>query len=439
MVTIVAVCMVMLSMLGTSLASHSQLPTTPQFFKNLNKTYKIMNTTALAIIRPENIATIVKAAPESYNENRQSHDRCIKACKELFDNIQKQGMTDQLDQQAALFIDRSRRTLKAMNTRRSAVTMLFDEVRSAYTTIENDIDPTRPGTIPYLLQQQRDQYAARKREEELRRQREEAERQRREAARTKYLTDVEDDLKRKYDDFAKGSLDALSAIDKGITLDNIDDAVMCIKAVSTDLPDTFTSTLRTTIPLPYGIAATDAATMEQQVLHELLPKLKQQYKFDIESNRNYILDRIPSKRREFEAIDKASAAEKERLEAEKAEREKAEAARRAEEEQRKQEEEQRLAEQRKQQQQMQSLFASQATVQGYAPKTKVTKKINLLNPEGILPIISMWFANEGCKMTVEELAKKFKFAVTYCEKLANKEGTTIKDESIEYIDEVKAK
>ena len=106
-----------------------------------------MSTTALAIIRPENIATIVKAAPESYNENRQSHDRCIKACKELFDNIQKQGMTDQLDQQAALFIDRSRRTLKAMNTRRSAVTKLFDEVRSAYTTIENDIDPTRPGTI----------------------------------------------------------------------------------------------------------------------------------------------------------------------------------------------------------------------------------------------------------------------------------------------------
>ena len=88
---------------------------------------------------------------------------------------------------------------------------------------------------------------------------------------------------------------------------------------------------------------------------------------------------------------------------------------------------------------MQSLFAGQATLQGYTPKTKVTKRINLLNPEGILPIISMWFTNEGCRMTVDDLAKKFKFAITYCEKLANKEGTTIQNESIEYIDEVKAK
>nr|DAE16704.1 MAG TPA: hypothetical protein [Podoviridae sp. ctn7K25] len=57
MVTIVAVCMVMLSMLGTSLASHSQLPTTPQFFKNLNKTYKIMSTTALFLISFSSSAT----------------------------------------------------------------------------------------------------------------------------------------------------------------------------------------------------------------------------------------------------------------------------------------------------------------------------------------------------------------------------------------------
>lgn len=400
-----------------------------------------MSTTALAIIRPENIANIVKAAPQSYKDNQQSHDRCLKACQDLLANIEKQGMNDQLDQQAATFIDKARRTVKCMNERRSAVTKLFDEVRSAYTGLENDIDPTKRDTVPFRLQQLRDKYAAKKREEEQRRQREETERKSREAARTKYLTDVEDDLKRKYADFVKGSLDALAAINTAITLDNFEASAKRIKEVATALPDTFTAGLRTTIPLPYGITPAEATAMEQEVLQTLVPKLKEQYKFDIESNRDYITDRLPSKRRELENIAKASGEEAERLRREKEEREKAEAARRAEEQQHRAEEESKLAEQHRQQQGMQNLFALQAIVQGgsYAPKTKVTKKINLLNPEGILPIISMWFANEGCKMTVEVLAKKFKFAVTYCEKLANKEGTTINDESIEYIDEVKAK
>ena len=85
---------------------------------------------------------------------------------------------------------------------------------------------------------------------------------------------------------------------------------------------------------------------------------------------------------------------------------------------------------------MRGLFDNEATVTAYKPKTKVTKKVHLLNPEGILPIISMWWTNEGCKMTVDELAKMFKKQITYVEKLANaNEPTLIEDESVEYVDE----
>ncbi len=87
---------------------------------------------------------------------------------------------------------------------------------------------------------------------------------------------------------------------------------------------------------------------------------------------------------------------------------------------------------------MTSLFNQQATVAGYQPKTKVTKKINLLNPEGIMPILSLWWSKEGCTLTVEELAKMFQEQITFCEKLANRKTSSSRNENVEYVDEVKA-
>ena len=113
--------------------------------------------------------------------------------------------------------------------------------------------------------------------------------------------------------------------------------------------------------------------------------------------------------------------------------------RQVEERRRKEEEERKKSETARQQLEMGSLFNAQAAVQGYQPKMKVSKKIELLNTEGILPIISMWWRLEGCKLSVEELSKMFKKQITFCEKVANKDGEFIEDESVNYIDDIKAK
>ena len=56
-------------------------------------------------------------------------------------------------------------------------------------------------------------------------------------------------------------------------------------------------------------------------------------------------------------------------------------------------------------------------------------------------MLMMWWQEEGCTLSVEELTKTFKKQLTFCEKLANaKEGARfIDDESVCYEDEVKAK
>lgn len=121
------------------------------------------------IVRQENIATIVQAGPQSYQTNALSCQRCAEAGQQLLDEIERKGMSDELDRRLASYIEKTRKTVKVMNERRSPVTKLFDQVRSEFTLLENAIDPTKKDTVPYRISQYRNAYAAKKREEEERR------------------------------------------------------------------------------------------------------------------------------------------------------------------------------------------------------------------------------------------------------------------------------
>lgn len=396
--------------------------------------------TEITIIKQENIATIVQSAPQSFADNRLSHDRCLSVGQSLLDTINASGMTDELDQQAASFIEKARRTVKVMNERRSPVTKMFDEIRSQFTVLETGIDPAKAGTVPYQLQQLRNQFAARKREEEQRRQREAIERQRIETARRNYTAAVEDDLKREFKRFTDGVIGNISRLAEQVTLDNYEQTIQTLKDTSCKLPEDTLMSLRSGIStMQYGITSQDAATIETMVRDNLAPLFREQYDIELRQNLEYHLDRLPSRRAELERIKQANADEAARLKAEAEQRQAAEAARLAEERAKREEEERQQAALRKQNEQMQSLFDGQVAAQTYQPKAKVTKRIQLLNPEGILPIISMWWTMEGCHLSTDELAKMFKKQITYCEKLANKGGEVVQDESVQYVDEVKAK
>lgn len=393
----------------------------------------------LTIVQPENIKLIVSNAPQSMQDNIVSCQRCIEAGENLLKAIQDNGMTDELDQQAAAFIEKSRKTVKKMNERRSPVTKLFDEIRTRFTSIENAIDPGKADTIPYKLQQLRNQYAAKKREEEERRRREELARQQAEAARAKLKIDVEEDFKGQFQSLLNEKVNNLTELDNEVTLETYDKAYEQIKTCSTELPPEWLYNLHSTVRRPLNVSVDEMRRIELDVKEALGKQFKEQYAAEIQDNKDYILDRMPSKKANLERIAKVNAAEAARMKAEMEERQRKEAEAQEAERKRKEEEERKKSEAARQQLEMGSLFNAQAAVQGYQPKMKVSKKIELLNPEGILPIIGMWWRLEGCNLSVEELSKMFKKQITFCEKVANKDGEFIKDESVEYIDDVKAK
>ena len=394
----------------------------------------------LAIIKQENIQTIVSAAPQSYNDNKLSCERCISAGQSILNTITTNGgMTDELDKEAALFIEKARKTVKKMNEKRSPVTKLFDDIRREFTVIENAIDPTKVDTIPYKLQQYRNQYAAKKRAEEEKRRQEEYKRQQAEQARVKLRQDIEGDFKAQFQTYLNQSINWLTTKDNSVTLENYNTVYSEIKNFSVSLPADWLHNLHTLIRIPGNVSVDELRQFETDIKERLGKQFTDQYTAEIQDNKDFILDRLPSKKANLERMAQADAAEAARVKAEMEERKRKEAEEREAERKRKEEEEKQKAEMARQQAEMNGLFSEQASMQNYQPKVKVTQKIELLNPEGIMPILSMWWSKEGCTLSVEELSKLFKKQITFCEKLANKDSVYIENESVQYIDDVKAK
>lgn len=386
----------------------------------------------------ENMGEIVRKAPASYTDNQNSHDNCLRHCRALLEQIQTGGMTDDLDLKAAKFIERTRRTLKEMNERRSPVTKLFDRVRAEFTILENEIDPAKAGTVPYQLQQFRNQYAERKhREEEERRRAEEARRQA-ELARTQYRDACTDDFKAIFNARVANDINLLNDIVSNATLDKWQQTLDAVTGYSVELPADWCPA--SSVRMPLNLPVEESRAICKEVLDSLVPQFREQYRVEIGDYRQQILDRLPSQKAELErAASAASAEEAQKIRRAIARREAAERAAKEQERAAREREEARKAEARKASAQAAGLFdVARAATPAYQPKTKVSKKIRVTAPNGYLQVLMMWWAKEGCGLPDAELAKIFKKQISFCERLANKEGEVISDPSVEYVDEVKA-
>ena len=386
--------------------------------------------TEVAIIKRENVELIASTAPQAYSENQVSRQRCLAAGNTLLATIQQQGMNDELDQQAASFIEKARKTVKKMYDKRSPLTKMFDEIRTNFTSMESDVDPTKKDSVPYQLQQFRNEFAAQKRRQEEERRRAAMIEQQKQASIAKYRTDLEEDYRRVFNGVLNGSLNKLMGINAGITLDNIQQ--------SKETPFS-----RSMVLLPTNVSSEELANIRASVLNRLIANFRELYSFQITKAKQEYITMLPSKEAELKrAAQAASNEEAERIKREIKEREEAEAAKKEQERIEREKKEAAELEMKKQQSEMGALFnTASVSVPTYQPKTAVKKKLVLLNPEGIMPVLSMWWTEEGCKMTVEELTKMFKKQISYCEKRANdkQNSVTIADESVSYEEEVKAK
>lgn len=403
--------------------------------------------TELTIVRKENVQLIAQTAPEVYKSNTTSCQKCTDFGKRLLAQIKANGMNDELDMQCATYINKARNTVKKMNTNRSAITKLFDQIRSEFTGMENTIDPNKTDSIPYQIQQARNAYAAKKREGEERKRREEMMRQQREQALARYKAEVEDGFKRQFNVYTTNATNELTKLNSGLDLKNYEAQCKIIREYPVTLPANYIDTLKSTVLIPIPAEIADMRDLlpgiRSSILSKLMQQFREQFQFEVGEYRDNILDMLPSKKAELERMQKADKEEKARMAAELKAREEAEAKRIEKERKRKEEEEAAKKKMQQEASEVNSLFAGQAIVTpaGYRPKTSVKKRLVFHDAQGVLAAVSMWWSKEGQFMSVEELAKIFKKQITFCEKVANDKAQPefISSTSLSYEEEVKAK
>lgn len=401
--------------------------------------------TEMAIVRRENVQLIAQSAPEVYRDNALSCQKCDDYGRRLLAQIKERGMDDGLDMQCATYINKARNTVKKMNAGRSAITKLFDQIRSEFTGMENSIDPAKAGTVPCQIQELRNAYAAKKREEEERKRRAELLRLQREQALANYKAAVEEDYKRSLNAAIAAAINALSALNAAVTVDNYEEQFRAIKEFPVTMRQDWFRTTPCNAAVPAELSGMDDELTETRlsVIEALAEHFVQQYRFEVGDYRDGILDTLPSKKAELERMAKAGGEEKELMAAEIKAREAAEAKRVEDERKRKEEEEAARKKMQREAAEVGNLFGQQAAVTpaGYQPKTSVKKRLVFHDAQGVLAAVSLWWSKEGQFMSVEDLAKVFKKQITYCEKLANDKDRPefISSTSVSYEEEVKAK
>ena len=394
-----------------------------------------------ALVRQENIQAIVQSAPKAYETGKISHDKCLEFGNALLKKIEENGgLNDELDAQVADYLVRVGTTLKKINDTRTPVTRLFDDIKKVFTALENDIDKTKTGTLPFRLQALRNAFAKQKFEAAERLRKEEEERQRIIAVKNNYIQSVKDDYRRLVSEAINSSCKTLMELDNNVTLENYQRTYADIDDFQTELPLEWYKNLKHTISIPnIPISIDELKQIEINVKNELHKEFSEQYLYEIESTKVYVLERLPSKKMNLEKIAKSSPEEavliKEAMETNNVK----EAAKMEDERKARELEQQQKAEAAQQMNEINSLFAMAEAAQPVAKTSvKVSKKIKIVNANGIVPIINMWFTREGVNLELEELCKIFKKQITFCEKLA-KEDVFIEDKNIIYVDDVKAK
>ncbi|MCM1318778.1 MAG: hypothetical protein NC217_00115 [Muribaculaceae bacterium] len=398
------------------------------------------NTTTLTVFEPKNVQTLSELAPQSYKENQISHFRCIEVGKQLLERIKREGMSDALDMELAKYIEKTKITLKKMNGRRSPVTQLFDQIRKAYTSMENEVNPSKAASIPGQIQAQRNAFAQKKHEEEERRRRAEAARLAKETAKNTYRAAVEDDYVRQFNALVNKAINELNDMDKRINLDNYEIVYDGIKNYYCELPDNWCETVASGAYRHTELSQEECKAMQASVMAGLVNRFKEQYPFDVQSTRDDILDRMPSKKKELERIAKASAEDAARLKAEMEAKEREENARKEAERAEREKQEAAAAALASQKSEMDGLFGIPvAAPTTYQPKTQVKKKVVVETAEDIMAIVAFWWSQEGCKLPMDDLCKQFKKQITFANTAANSKDNPLFINNVRYEDEVKAK
>lgn len=431
-----------------------------------------------------------KKGPIILRVNEERKTKAITVGNDILSKIQEGGMDDALDERANNFLANCSKANKEMKELRSPVTQIMDQLKKMYTEVENDLDPTKEGSIPNKIQKERNAYAEKKANEKK-----EIERQAAlELAKKQELIDLKAEAKKQLaayfnNHIAERKNTYLKSFNE-FTLDDIEQRGKIMKNLTPSYNvahyNAFELRLNST-----NFGTDDFKEIRSEIMLASAEDFAQQYKEQIGSFLTDLIDKLPAKLAELqEAKRLADEAEKQRIQAEvdrkKREEEmaKADAKRKAElEEQarlqkieddkkqeelrkqkeqaeadRKKREEEEAAEIARKNEEEQKKAAEKVDIesQGEATMAMFEKEMQVADtndagpiregyeiiikhPVGYTQIFAFWFERAGKDLAIDKLGNtKLDQMKAWCEKLAFKTNEKITSQFIEYKETFKA-
>lgn len=369
------------------------------------------------------------------DNNKTRVANALNACQSTLAAMQ-QGLTDEIDQSAAELISKVKKTIDFVNNQRKPVTQSLDAIKKEFTSIEAELDPTKPGTVPYQIQQLRNGFAQQKLEHaNLLRKQQEAE-QMREHQKIQLRADIEIRLSNYFLTYKNDChLEMVEAFNKA-TVNNFGERIQFIEAYNNQYPnDHFNQFFMTTVS-PGLLSPDEVRWIKEEVMQGKFEAYVLDFQTNINHTRTDLLSRADSRYNELLDIEIADEAQRQILLLAQQQADKAEADRIAL-ETAQQAEAVRIEAESTSQQSTLNLSFSKPTIE--AP-SRTGYEITVNNNAGYGMIYMFWFEREGIALAPDKIEKtSIGQMKAYAEKVAHKSDEKIKSPFLSYKEIVKAK
>lgn len=393
----------------------------------------------------DNSLDVIKTGGEILSANQIRKDKALTVGENILQQIAAGGMTADVDQRANNFLANCRKAKDEMNESRKPVTQILDAIKTEFTSVENSLDVAKAGTIPYMVQQHRNEYVKKVKAEEDKKRKDAEDLANRNKEKVQLKALLETQMSDYLNDCLLAKKTSINNAFNNITLETYDAKSKGLQNMVIEFPMGLLNEFKPNIRAVF-LTPEDARVITDEVFgayraNEKTNEFALKYISEITALKNSLVDRLPSKKSELDTMAKANADQKAQLEKEAADRKAAEEKKMREDAEASKSAAAQSIELNKVAEETQVMFDKEAALVTDAPAPEARSEFNIevKHAIGYTQIFQLWFEKEGKNLSIDKMGNtKLDQMKAWCEKLAHKTNEKIESAYLEYSEVLKA-
>lgn len=393
------------------------------------------------------LPAIAASAPAILAKNTKFVNSGIAKGQGLLDTIESMGggaqMDPDLDEACNTYLLEVKKAVDIMNTGRSPITKMLTAIAKEFTRLENQLDKASAGTVPFKIQEARNELARAVAAEQRRKEQELLNKQKADKEKIDVVAAVELKVRTRFNEILFTGKKMFNDIFNGMTLYTVDDVTDRIKKIPDIYHQSKFNEINAGVTAIY-IPATELASLIYETRCNLYPECSKAFTEEMTALRHNLLDMIPARVAELKEIAAADKKEADRLQKEADIRKREQELELEKENQRKAQEAIQAEQQTKDIGTAQIEFekdVAQADI--FSSGTQEVKKSYVLTIHSLIGVqmaMALWFKHFAKSITLDKLMKKTPSSmIADLEKLAFNGGEMLApSQHYEYEEDVKA-